>query len=101
MGGAFPCSSAWNAVVVGLAIGLQIGGEASLKHVVLLLWLVRNGSIPGIRSSFLDHAAERLLLRKVGGGYAFIHRMLLEHFAARFVEPSVERYAAPQAVPDR
>jgi hypothetical protein len=30
------------------------------------------------------------LLRKVGGGYAFIHRMLLDHFAARYVEPSNE-----------
>jgi hypothetical protein len=30
---------------------------------------------------FLDHAAERILLRKVGGGYIFVHRMLLEYFA--------------------
>jgi hypothetical protein len=31
---------------------------------------------------------DRLLLRKVGGGYAFIHRMLLDHFAARYDERS-------------
>ena len=36
---------------------------------------------------FLDYAADRILLRKVGGGYLFSHRMLLEHFAARYVEP--------------
>jgi hypothetical protein len=30
---------------------------------------------------FLDYAAERVLLRKVGGGYIFVHRLLLEYFA--------------------
>jgi hypothetical protein len=32
--------------------------------------------------AFLDEAAERLLLRKVGGGYIFVHRLLLEYFAS-------------------
>jgi hypothetical protein len=31
---------------------------------------------------FLDYAAERIFLRKVGGGYIFVHRMLLEYFAS-------------------
>jgi hypothetical protein len=31
---------------------------------------------------FLDHAISRILLRKVGGGYIFVHRMLLEYFAS-------------------
>ncbi len=32
---------------------------------------------------FLDYAAKDLnFLQKVGGGYIFIHRILLEHFAA-------------------
>jgi len=30
---------------------------------------------------FLDHCAKLILLKKVGGGYIFIHRMLLEYFA--------------------
>jgi hypothetical protein len=30
---------------------------------------------------FLDHCARLILLKKVGGGYIFIHRMLLEYFA--------------------
>jgi len=41
-------------------------------------------------AKFLDYAAERILLRKVGGGYIFIHRMLLEYFAARYDESVVE-----------
>jgi hypothetical protein len=48
---------------------------------------------------FLDYAAERILLRKVGGGYIFIHRMLLEYFAARYDESSVE--AIPNAEPSQ
>ncbi len=30
---------------------------------------------------FLDYAIERILLRRVGGGYMFVHRTLLEYFA--------------------
>jgi hypothetical protein len=75
---------------VRLIGGLRAGGVAFLKHVALRLLLVSNGSTPWNYVRFLDHATERLLLRKVGGGYAFIHRMLLDHFAARYVEPSLE-----------
>ena len=31
---------------------------------------------------FLDYAAERIFLRKVGGGYVFVHRMLMDYFAS-------------------
>jgi hypothetical protein len=30
---------------------------------------------------FLDQATSLVFLRKVGGGYVFIHRLLLEYFA--------------------
>jgi len=29
----------------------------------------------------MDEATERLLLRRVGGSYIFVHRMLLDYFA--------------------
>ena len=74
-------------LVVALVVGLRAGGEACLRHLVLRLLLVRNGIAPWNYVKFLDHAADRVLLRKVGGGYMFIHRMLLEWFAARYVEP--------------
>jgi hypothetical protein len=45
-----------------------------------MLW--RSGNTPINYARFLDYAAERVLLRKVGGGYVFIHRLLLEYFAA-------------------
>jgi hypothetical protein len=31
--------------------------------------------------SFLNYATERIFLRRVGGGYIFIHRLVQEHFA--------------------
>jgi len=76
-------------LVGGLFSGLVAGGEACIKHVALRLWLIRNGSTPWNYVKFLDHAAERILLRKVGGGYVFLHRMLLEYFAGRYVEPGI------------
>ncbi len=45
---------------------------------------------------FLDDATDRLLLRRVGGGYLFIHRLLLEYFA-RLEVPGTT--AAANAVP--
>jgi hypothetical protein len=74
-------------MVPGQIIGLMTGGDACLKHFVLRVLLIRNGSTPWNYVKFLDYAADRILLRKVGGGYMFIHRMLLEWFAARYVEP--------------
>jgi hypothetical protein len=89
-------------LVFGLGMGLRAGGEACLKHVVLRIWLIRNGSTPWNYVRFLDNAAERLLLRKVGGGYAFIHRMLLDYFAAQYVVPSSggARPAKPSSIKD-
>ena len=39
-------------------------------------------SVPWHYAQFLDYAAEHILLRKVGGGYIFVHRLLLEYFAS-------------------
>jgi hypothetical protein len=35
---------------------------------------------------FLDYAEERIFLRKIGGGYIFIHRLLQDYFAALYKE---------------
>jgi len=62
--------------------GLPGGGAAFIQHYVLRLVLALNNHAPLNYVHFLDHAAERILLRKVGGGYIFVHRMLLEYFAS-------------------
>jgi hypothetical protein len=41
----------------------------------------RNGNIPWDYARFLDYATKLGFLEKVGNGYIFIHRLLLEHFA--------------------
>ncbi|MBE9070598.1 NACHT domain-containing protein, partial [Leptolyngbya cf. ectocarpi LEGE 11479] len=67
----------------GLAFGFAAGGgEALIKHVLLRLLLTADGTIPWNYSKFLDYAAASIFLQKVGGGYLFIHRLLLEHFAS-------------------
>jgi serine/threonine protein kinase/DNA polymerase III delta prime subunit len=66
----------------GLLAGLLYGGLACLRHGVVRLLLWRAGSMPWNYPHFLDSAAERILLRKVGGGYIFVHRLLLEYFAS-------------------
>ena len=73
----------------GLIVGLESGGKACLQHFALRFLLVWNGSAPWSYPAFLDSAVDRLFLRKVGGGYVFIHRMLLEYFAG--LDASVER----------
>jgi transcriptional regulator with XRE-family HTH domain len=65
----------------GLAQGLLYGGFACVQHIVLRLVLYRSGMIPWNYADFLDCTVGRLFLRKVGGGYVFVHRLLLEHFA--------------------
>lgn len=68
--------------IYGLCFGMAAGGGAAfLKHFILRLILYFNGDIPWNYARFLDWATERIFLQKVGGGYIFIHRLLLEHFA--------------------
>lgn len=75
----------WHGLSVGLLFGafamLWHGGLDVIKHFILRLLLWRAGYMPWNYAHFLDYAAERIFLRKVGGGYIFIHRLLLEYFA--------------------
>ena len=69
-------------LIGGLIAGLNTGGKACIKHFALrLVFYLYNNYIPWNYARFLDYAADRILLQKVGGGYIFIHRMLMEHFA--------------------
>ena len=65
----------------GLIVGLNRGGSAVIKHYGLRLTLWLNCYAPFKLVKFLDHCARLILLKKVGGGYIFIHPMLLEYFA--------------------
>jgi hypothetical protein len=60
---------------------LLAGGKACIRHFMLRLILFKQGYVPWNYARFLDYATKRLFMQKVGGGYIFIHRMLMEHFA--------------------
>ncbi|MBV9615561.1 MAG: helix-turn-helix domain-containing protein [Ktedonobacteraceae bacterium] len=72
-------------LIVTALLVLLNGGYACLQHMVLRFVLSYLGYIPWNYARFLDEAAEKLLLRKVGGGYIFIHRLLLEYFASYWI----------------
>ncbi|MGQ9872891.1 hypothetical protein [Leptodesmis sp.] len=66
----------------GMILGLLFGGGITvIQHFILrfILWL--KGYIPINLIRLLNYASDRIFLQRVGGGYIFIHRMLLEHFA--------------------
>lgn len=70
-------------LTIGLIVLLNCGGSSVMKHYALRLILWLTGATPSLSQfiPFLDHCAKLILLKKVGGGYIFIHRVLLEYFA--------------------
>ena len=70
-------------LVFGLFFGLRYGGDAFIQHWILrfLLWHYGYMPAPWQYVKFLDYAVHRILLRRVGGGWIFIHRMIMEHIA--------------------
>lgn len=69
-------------LILGLTFELMYGGMAVILHYILLYTLTRTGHTPWNYTRFLDYCVERIFLRRVGGGYIFIHRLLQEHFAS-------------------
>jgi predicted lipid-binding transport protein (Tim44 family) len=69
-------------LMFGLIGGLSFGGLFCLRHFILRLVLWMNRLAPLNYVHFLDYAAARLFLRKVGGGYIFSHRMLMDYFTS-------------------
>lgn len=69
-------------LIGGLLTGLLLGGLGCLQHGILrfILWQAR--VLPLKLADFLESAADSALLHRVGGGYIFFHRLLLEYFVA-------------------
>jgi hypothetical protein len=76
-------------LVAGLGDMLVVGLDATIRHYTLRFWLWRAGCTPAPWQfvAFLDDAVEQLLLRKVGGGYIFRHRLLQDYFASLDIVP--------------
>jgi transcriptional regulator with XRE-family HTH domain len=75
-------SIVWLFAICGGLFGWAVsGGWAVLRHIALR-WLLHSRHVfPWHAQTFLNDATARILLRRVGGGYSFIHRLLLEYFA--------------------
>lgn len=87
-----PANAVQGTIVFGLTalVGAMLwyGGFDALRHFVLRAVLGISGQFPLRIARFLDYTANELsFLQKVGGGYMFIHRYLLEHFAAMEPRP--------------
>lgn len=71
-------------IIFGLLGLMWYGGTDLIRHYTLRWLLYRAGHTPWRYARFLDYTANELhFLQKVGGGYIFLHRFLLEHFADR------------------
>lgn len=80
-------------LVLALIGGLVGGGDVVTKHFILRIGLWRQGHIPLMYARFLDYATGLIFLRKMGGGYIFVHRLIMEHFAS-LTEQDIERIIA-------
>jgi NACHT domain len=69
-------------LVAGSLAWLNIGGMIFLHHFAVRGALARAGVAPRRLSLFLEAMTERQLLRRSGGAYLFVHRMLRDFFAA-------------------
>ena len=82
-----------------LLICILIGGLAVWRHYVLRFLLWRSRTFPWRAPQFLDDATARFLLRRVGGGYSFAHRLLLDHLADGETEPILSVNVSPTRFP--
>ncbi|HNE06320.1 MAG TPA: hypothetical protein PLT08_17470, partial [Anaerolineales bacterium] len=74
------------ALIGTLILGTIQGGYAVINHYSLRLVLSLTNLLPWRLVPFLDHCIDLIFLRRVGSGYIFIHRLLMEHFAEMYTE---------------
>ena len=92
-------------ILPGLSIGqgyglsfvawLLYGGAFTTQHYSIRLWLWRCRFAPLRLVPFLEAAVGYRLLRRVGGGYIFVHRTLVDWFDA-LSEDEIKRLVSPQ-----
>jgi len=69
-----------------LLTGLAYGGTAVIFHGALRVVIALRSPLPFWLATWLDRAADRGLIRRIGGGWIFLHDTLLEHFRQRGAE---------------
>lgn len=80
----------------GLSYGLLFYvGNVYIQRITTHFLMYLFDCAPLNYARFLNYCYERIFLQKVGGGYIFIHRMLLEHFAS-LTEEDIRRLSTEQ-----
>lgn len=79
----------------GLLVWAAIGGLTTWKHYVIRLLLAVSHTFPWRAQAFFDDATAHILLRRVGGGYSFAHRRLLDYFADTYPSTVKEADKSP------
>jgi hypothetical protein len=64
-----------------LVVPCFFGWVPVLRHFLLRALLSARGALPFRLVPFLEHAANCAILRRVGGGFMFVHALLLDHLA--------------------
>jgi eukaryotic-like serine/threonine-protein kinase len=82
-GGAIGAPMPWLflAFLFGSIAGLGYGGLDVIQHYTLRVVMRFEGYIPSQFVLFLEHAVGLVFMQRAGGGFIFVHRSLLEHFA--------------------
>jgi uncharacterized protein YjbI with pentapeptide repeats len=70
--------------LVALFVGLRNGGLFCVQHFAIRLLLKLGRPACWRYRRFLDFAADRLLIEKVGVGYVFSHKLFLNYFASQW-----------------
>ncbi len=70
-------------LLIALFSGTLYGGRNVANHFYLRLLFWLQHRLPWQYTRFLDETADRIILRKVGGGYIFIHRFLQDYFTTQ------------------
>ncbi|MFE2720260.1 NACHT domain-containing protein [Streptomyces mirabilis] len=65
--------------LLGLTRALRYGGMAVIQHWTVRAVLIWTGATPARYQHYLDEAQQRVLLRRFGGGYVFLHEKLRTH----------------------
>ncbi len=69
-------------IIVVLLVGVRGGLAGCLQHLLIRRMLSSVKLFPHAAVPFLEEAVTRILMRRVGGAYVFLHRSLLDYFYA-------------------
>ena len=83
-------------LVVGMFGALDKGFSFCMQHYTVRAFFWKLGCTPLRYVPFLDYCTDLFFLRRIGSGYLFLDRMLLEYFAS-LSEDDILRLSAERA----